>query len=344
MKKIFFIIILLYSNVSFTQTTNNLDTTKENLGLINWLSITEVQEKYKQQPKPIIIDMYTDWCGWCKHMMKTTLSNPGLAAYINTNFYPVRFNAETHDTIEWLGERYVNKGIGKRPTHDLTYKLMGTKLSYPTTIFLNNNFQFALNVPGYLDVKKIEPFLIFTLENIYSTTTIQDFQKYFNIAFPDTVRINDSIDVNWIKFQEALYKAKSDNKKILVNTYTDWCNGCKVMNEAVYKDSAISSYINENFIAVNFNTQGNDTVVLNGNFYARQSNQAFHPLALALSQNKIVLPSLFVLDSSGNVISPVSMFMTPDVLMPVLIYFNEDKYKNGNWNDFFNDYKTRNKK
>ncbi|MEI7595821.1 MAG: DUF255 domain-containing protein [Bacteroidota bacterium] len=339
MKKLSYIFIfLLYSSLSFGQQIAKTDTIKEYLGLVKWLTIEEAQEKYKQQPKPIMIDMYTDWCGWCKHMMKNTFSNPGLASYINSNFYPVRFNAETRDTIIWRGEKFVNQGTGKRSTHDLTFKLMGTKLSYPTTIFINNNYQFALNVPGYLEVKKIEPFLIYTLENIFTTTSIQDFQKYFGIAFPDSVK-KDTTSVKWMKFQQALYKAKAENKKILVNTYTDWCNGCRVMNEAVYKDSAIAAYINKNYVAVNFNAQGNDTVVLNGNLYTRPAQQAFHPLALSLSQNKLTLPTLFVLDSDGKLIGPAPMFMVPDVLMPVLKYFNEDKYKTGNWNDYYKEYK-----
>src|SRR5690606_19508439 len=76
----------------------------ENNGLVNWLTLKEAQEKNKTQSKPFIIDFYTDWCGWCKHMMRTTYSNPALAAYINQHFYPVKFNAEGKDTVEYNGE------------------------------------------------------------------------------------------------------------------------------------------------------------------------------------------------------------------------------------------------
>lgn len=70
-------------------------------GLVKWMTLSEAMEKVKTQPKPIIMDFYTDWCGWCKQMMRTTYANPDIAQYLNTNFYPVKFNAETRETIEY---------------------------------------------------------------------------------------------------------------------------------------------------------------------------------------------------------------------------------------------------
>ena len=77
----------------------------ESEGLVKWLDFKEAQgKKTKLNQKPFLIDLYTDWCGWCKHMMRTTYSNEALANYINTNFYPVKFIAETKDTIEYNGK------------------------------------------------------------------------------------------------------------------------------------------------------------------------------------------------------------------------------------------------
>ena len=35
---------------------------------INWISIAQLNELYAKNPKPVLIDIYTDWCGWCKEM------------------------------------------------------------------------------------------------------------------------------------------------------------------------------------------------------------------------------------------------------------------------------------
>src|SRR3954469_5054311 len=130
-------------------------------GLVKWLTFKEAQEQNKKVSKPFLIDFYTDWCGWCKHMIKTTYSNAGLAGYINQNFYPVKFNAETKDTIEYNGVVYKPLSSAPRTPHELAVKFLGEKLSYPSTVFVTNNYNYSMLAQGYLEDKKLEPILIF---------------------------------------------------------------------------------------------------------------------------------------------------------------------------------------
>ena len=106
--------------------------------LVKWMTLKEAMEKEKTAPRPVILDFYTDWCGWCKHMMKTTYGDPNLAAYINQNFYPVKFDAEGKDTIEYFGKIYKPTSPEPRRPHEFAIEMLNGKLSYPTTIFLNN--------------------------------------------------------------------------------------------------------------------------------------------------------------------------------------------------------------
>ena len=73
---------------------------------IKWLTWEQAQAEQKKKPKKVFVDIYTDWCGWCKKMDATTFENPKIAQYMIDNFYCVKFNAETHDDIMFKGQKY----------------------------------------------------------------------------------------------------------------------------------------------------------------------------------------------------------------------------------------------
>src|ERR1700720_3621387 len=71
---------------------------------VKWIAIEDVVTNLKIQKRPVLIDLYTDWCGWCKVMDKKTYSNENVAAYLGDKFYAVRLNAETKKEIIWDGK------------------------------------------------------------------------------------------------------------------------------------------------------------------------------------------------------------------------------------------------
>ncbi len=105
-----------------------------------------------KENKFIMVDAYTDWCGWCKVMEKETFTDPAVGAIVNENFVPIRIDFE--------------KGIGVN---------LGAKFrtaSYPTILFFNPSGQLVHIQNGYmfknedfiaecqkaLDVKEERPF------------------------------------------------------------------------------------------------------------------------------------------------------------------------------------------
>lgn len=328
-------LLIFFTSFSYCQNEN---------GAVNWLTFKEAQEKNKLIPKPFLIDVYTDWCGWCKHMMKTTYSNQAFAQYINTNFYPVKFNAEGKDTIEYNGEKYAPTSTLPKTPHGLALKFLGNKLSYPSTIFISNNFEFNLLTQGYLDEKKMEPLLIFVVENVYKNCSYDDFNERFNKAFVDTTTFIKKA-VKTYTINEALALQKKQPKKLLINIYTNFCNSCRVMNKTTFSDTLVADYINKNYYLVNFDAESNDTILFNNEKFYKQliNGFPFNSFVSKVTYGHVTFPSIAMLDENLNTINVLNTYQHPKFLKPVLLYFGENSYKTQKWPDFYQKYQTKNK-
>ena len=146
---------------------------------IEWISIEKAIEMNKIVPKLILIDVYTDWCGWCKRMDKTTYSNKVIIDYINKNYYAVKLDGEQKEDIVFNNYTFKFKAQGRRGYNEFTAALLNGKLSYPTTVFMNEKVQLLDRVPGYLDATMMEKVIKYFATKKYESTKGEDYIKDF---------------------------------------------------------------------------------------------------------------------------------------------------------------------
>ncbi|WP_187262308.1 thioredoxin family protein [Pontibacter beigongshangensis] len=142
---------------------------------IQWLTIEEAAAKLKKEPRKVVIDVYTDWCGWCRKMDKSTFADPAVAAYINKNYYAVKLDAESKQPITLNGHTYNYNPAYK--SHELAVALLQGQMSYPTTVYLNEKMEMLSPVPGYLDAAAFSKILRYFGDNHYKTSSWQEYEK-----------------------------------------------------------------------------------------------------------------------------------------------------------------------
>ncbi len=160
---------------------------------INWKSVNELQELQKKEPRKVLMDVYTTWCGPCKMMMKNTFGHPAVINYINKHYYAVKFDAEGGNDIIFKGNTYTNEGYvagkqGRKSQHQFAQAL-GVN-SYPTVIYMDENLDVIAPIKGYLTPNQIELYLRLFAENTYKEVDSQEAFKEYQQKFKPTFQSN----------------------------------------------------------------------------------------------------------------------------------------------------------
>jgi thioredoxin-related protein len=149
---------------------------------INWMTLDEAIEAQQKEPRKIFMDVYTDWCGPCKLLDKQTFQNKDVAAYVNTHYYAVKFNAEGNSTVNYKGKRFDNPRYdaarkGRNANHQFT-TYMGIT-GYPSLVFFDEKANFITPIVGYMSPQQLELYLKLFAEDAHKKiTTQEDFEVY----------------------------------------------------------------------------------------------------------------------------------------------------------------------
>lgn len=118
----------------------------------------------------------------------------------------------------------------------------------------------------------------------------------------------NGVDFSKLPLDKARALAKVENKKILIDFYTDWCIPCKELDKYIFQDSTISQFLNERYVCLKINAESD---------YGKKIGKE-----LNLQE---AYPTVLLLNSDGKEIDRIIGLITPDKYFQLIKDYTANK-------------------
>ncbi|MCB9310927.1 MAG: DUF255 domain-containing protein [Lewinellaceae bacterium] len=146
---------------------------------IHWISTDKINQTIKKGDKKFIIYYYINGCKWCHYMDDSTLSNPSIAKYINQFFYPIKIDAMSENKIQVGEQTYGTQQVGKYTFNELALTMLNGRMSFPSIVFLDNQFNKIQTFDTYMDVPDFEIVVTYFGSDHYKKTMFRRYAHSF---------------------------------------------------------------------------------------------------------------------------------------------------------------------
>jgi thioredoxin-related protein len=113
----------------------------EGAEIVKWKPFEKGLKDAAAAKKYSFVDVYTDWCGYCKQLEATTLKAKPVLAELEKNFESIKFNAESEDLVTWKGKKMSMRELSAN---------WGVE-GFPTMLFLNSKGEIIGSFASFAD-------------------------------------------------------------------------------------------------------------------------------------------------------------------------------------------------
>jgi thioredoxin-related protein len=134
---------------------------------LTWHKYDEGLAKAKKEKKHILVDFYTNWCGWCKRMDKYTYEDEEVKKILRENYVVIKVNAESKNEVKVEGKKITERDLARK----------FSVRSYPITWFLKQSAEKIAPYYGYADAKAFLKVLKFIKDDLYDKMSFEEYLK-----------------------------------------------------------------------------------------------------------------------------------------------------------------------
>lgn len=137
----------------------------EEKGGLKWMPFEDGLALAKNSNRMVLIDFYTDWCGWCKKMDKDTYGDPEVQAYLIKHYVIIKLDAESSKKVRYNDIELTQQELAG------SFEVKG----FPSTVFLKSGGEPLTILPGYSSAKDFRIVLSFLAEEHYLNTSFEEY-------------------------------------------------------------------------------------------------------------------------------------------------------------------------
>jgi thioredoxin-related protein len=162
MNKIISIITFIFIISAYSLAGNKVE--------LKWHKYNEGIAEAKKSNKKILLDVYTDWCKWCKKLDVEVYENDKVAAYLKKYYVLIKVNGEGSEKLKFkdneISETQFTGAMGVT--------------GYPTMFFLDSKGDQIDKLASFVTADKFLPIIKFFGEDHYKKENWEAFYKNYS--------------------------------------------------------------------------------------------------------------------------------------------------------------------
>ncbi len=160
-------VVVIFSALLLFQSDNEAQLVQEDSEIFeNFISLNDAISEAEESGKMVLIDVYTEWCGFCRRMNTETYADTSVKEALDKYYHVVRLDAESDDIVTFQGVELTKQEFAE------SFGIY----SFPTTVFLEPDSAPFASQPGFIEAETFHKLLVYVGTEAYKFTPFDEFE------------------------------------------------------------------------------------------------------------------------------------------------------------------------